>query len=926
MSQNPAPRLFLLDSFALSFRIFYAFARNPLLNSKGQDNSVVHGYLGHLLRILSSQTPSHFAIVKDMGKKNFRHDLYPEYKANRADMPEEMREQLPRLDEILAASGIPILGQEGFEADDVLAHLARKAEAAGFDVFLVTKDKDLGQIVTEHIHMFQLEKGRDVSLMGPTEVKEKFGVPPEQIRDYLALVGDSSDNVPGVPKVGPKSAVELLSAFGTLDAIYANLDQIPRKAIQETLRNNKEKAYLSRELVTLQSTHDFGIALEDLHFRGLRRKDLKEILVANELRSLLRSVDEIPDVAGAPAPVMTEANALLDAPTYTLISTKEDLQALQVKCSSANIIALDTETDSLVGWRANLVGVCIACDEQEGFYLPLGHIQEGSGDLFGASTSVLQTGNLPREHVISLLNHLCSDPNRTLVFHNAKYDIQVLRHAGVQIQSKVVDSMLGAWLLDPDQNTFGLDEQVRKRLGHTMIPIESLIGKGKAQRSFATTAIADASPYGAEDAVFTLRLWLSLEPKLREAGLLDVLHNQEIPLLDSLMEMEQNGIRLELSELEQIRKDLSSRLAQLELDIIRHAGGSAFNINSPKQLGTILFEKIGLPTIRKTSTGYSTDAATLEELRGIHPIVESVLHYREIGKLLNTYVEVLPTLVDPATCRIHTSYLQTGTATGRLSSRDPNLQNIPIRTPEGKRIRAAFIARNDDWVLLSADYSQIELRMLAHLSGDPQLCEAYQQGHDIHAMTAATIFGVESTEVTSDMRRQAKVVNFGVLYGMTAFRLARDLGIERSAAKSFIDGYFGRYSTVKDWVDATVQNAREQGFVSTIAGRRRVIPGIASSDHTERQMAERMAVNSPVQGSAADLLKIAMIRIQNRIQKEHWELKLLLQVHDELVLECPKAILAEASAMVKAEMEGAFALRVPLVAEVGSGRSWLDAH
>lgn len=936
MDQNQASRLFLIDSFALAFRIFYAFSRNPLLNSKGQDNSLVHGYWSNVLRILSSQKPTHFAVVRDMGRKTFRHDLYPDYKANRSDMPEEMKEQLPRLEEILQASGLPILGKEGYEADDLMAYLAVKAAHAGFDVYMVTKDKDMGQIVSDHIRMFHLEKGNEASIQGPKEILEKFGVPPEKMRDYLALVGDSSDNVPGVPKVGPKTAVELLQAYHDLDGVYANLDKITRKALHTNLAENREKAYLSRELVTLQTNHEFGITLDELRFHGVARTELKALFQEHELQMLSRQVNSVPDRAGTPSNSEnaegTSSEPSQPLPIYECIDTDSKLSQLQIELEEVNFVSLDTETDSIVGWKANLVGVCLSIDESKGYYIPVGHceLQEAAPmDLFGAGNPVVKKllpGQVSAKALRAFLLHLCAKPHCKILFHNAKYDLQVLSKFGVEIRGAILDSMLGVWLLDPGQPSFGLDDQVRRRLGHTMIPIDSLIGKGKTQISFAEVPLAKACEYGAEDAVFTLRLWNKIEPELRSQGLLRVLEEQEIPLVHCLVEMERQGICIDSKELEVIRKDLSARLAQCEMEIVQIAGGEAFNINSPKQLGAVLFEKLGLPTIKKTSTGYSTDAATLEELRGIHPIIDSVITYRELAKLLNTYVDVLPSLVDASTGRLHTSFVQTGTATGRLSSRDPNLQNIPIRTVEGKRIRKAFVARSPEYVLLSADYSQIELRMLAHLSGDPMLCKAYNEGEDIHASTAMAIFGVGREQVTKEMRRQAKVVNFGVLYGMTAFRLARDLGIERSAAKTFIDGYFGLYSTVKDWVDGIVQNARIEGAVHTITGRRRVIPGIGSGDHTERQMAERMAVNSPVQGSAADLIKMAMIRLHKRIQQEQLPLRILLQVHDELVLECPKTFAEEAAQIVKQEMEGAFVLRVPLVAEVGMGADWLVAH
>lgn len=903
--------LYLLDSFALAFRMFYAFSRNPLVNSQGLDVSLVHGYMGNVFRILATQRPSHFAVIKDTGHKNFRHELYPDYKANRGEMPEEMQVQLPMLEEILSLSGLPVIGREGYEADDVMASLAKKAEQEGFDVFLVTKDKDMAQILSDHVRMFQLEKGTLASVMGPEEAEAKYGVPPRQMRDYLALVGDSSDNVPGVPKVGPKTAVELLRTHDNLDQIYKHLGQIRRKSLFTNLSENRDKAFLSRELVTLQSSCDFGVELDSLRFQGVNQEALKQQLVEWDLRSLVRLMQDVPDRQGGAVPVDCEASSVNEDPGFQseCIQNEEALNQLALECQKADCIALDTETDHLIGWKANLVGVCLSLQDGLGYYIPVRHEQ---GE------------NLPVETVRRFLTELCSRSELELVFHHAKYDLQVLAREGIEVKAKVRDTMLASWLLDPGQPSFGLDAQVHQRLHHEMIPIQSLIGRGKNQISFAQVSVEQAFAYGAEDAVYTRRLWKLMQPELEQKQMAQVLEQQEIPLMHCLRVMEEQGICLNTQELGDIRHDLSRRIHQLEKEVLERAG-KPFNLNSPKQLGTILFEDLKLPVVKKTSTGYSTDASVLHELRSIHPIVSCLIEYREINKLLNTYVEVLPQLVEPSTGRIHTSFMQTGTATGRLSSRDPNLQNIPVRTAEGKRVRAAFRSRQSDWVLLSADYSQIELRILAHLSEDAQLIETYRQGLDIHARTAAALIS-HGEEMTADMRRQAKAVNFGVLYGMTAFRLARDLEIPRSTAKEFIDGYFGLYSRVKEWIDETVRETRERGYALTITGRRRYLPQMSSSDRTERMMAERMAINSPVQGSAADLIKQAMIQIHQGIQKQKLPLSMLLQVHDELVLECPRSEADALAAWVQEQMEQVMELRVPLVAEVGLGETWLQAH
>lgn len=920
MHNSSAPaKLFLIDSYALAFRMFYAYAKNPLINSAGQHVSLVHGYWGTVLRVLAVHKPEYFAIVRDMGAPTFRHQLYPEYKANRGPMPEDMAAQLPMLQEFLDASGLPVLGLEGYEADDVMASVAKMAAAQGVEVYLVTKDKDMAQIVTPQIRLFQIEKGADGVIVGPAEVLEKFGVAPEKMRDYLALIGDASDNVPGVPKVGPKTAVQLLNDFGSLDGIYSHLSSIPRKSLLENLLKGRESAFLSRELVTLQSQRDFGYTLDELEFRGLRREDMRHAMAAAEVKSLSRLLEQVADKAGWNAETQNvNADGGADqpvspAPDYVLVDNKESFAAMVADLAARPLWALDTETNGLDSLSCELVGLCISADAFKGYYIPVAHTD---GD------------NLPGEFWMPWLREVFGDAEKQWVFHNAKFDLHVLeRYVGLPC-GKWNDSLIAAWLLMPGAGNYGLDEQVRRRLGHDMIPIESLIGRGKAQKTFADVPIAEAYVYGAEDAVFTFRLWMVLAAELDAKGLRNVFDELEMPLLPSLLAMERNGIALDSAALAQLGSESLARLGELEKTI--HAlAGKEFNISSPKQLGQVLFEDLGLPIVKKTASGPSTDAVVLEELSRLespHPIVAALVEYRELLKLQNTYVDVLPQLVSPRSGRIHTSFQPWGTATGRLSSRDPNLQNIPVRTGLGKRIRAAFVPSDKDHVLLSVDYSQIELRMLAHLSGDEALIAAYGEGQDIHSSTASALYHVPMADVDADMRRSAKAVNFGVLYGMTAFRLARDLGISRTDAKAFIDGYFGLYRRVGEFVEKTVAAARDTGYVETLAGRRRYIPGIDSTDHTERQMAERMAVNTPVQGSAADLIKMAMIRIHDRIAKEQLPLRMLLQVHDELVFECEAGRADEFAAMVRSEMENALSLRVPLVAEAGKGINWLMAH
>ena len=934
----PEKTLLLLDSYALAFRMFYAYSQNPLKNSQGEEVSMMHGYWGAVLRILAKHKPTHFAIARDVAHtKTFRHELYPDYKANRGPMPEEMAAQMPLLGESLEASGIPLLSEPGYEADDVMASTAMAAVEAGFDhVVILSKDKDMSQIVTDKIHLFHLTKGADGIDFGPEQVLEKYGLPPEKIRDYLALMGDASDNVPGVPKVGPKTAIQLLNDFGDMDNLYANLDKVTKKGLHDNLENNREKAFLSRELVTLQTKRAFSGNLDTLEYNGLHVDTLAQMFKDHEINSLLRLLEGIPSKTGfvresdgtessdsANGDAVVSADFPVDVPpTYICVDTDEIFEQMKAEFAAASTVGIDTETDGLDPMQCNLVGLCLSADPAKGYYIPLGHSDE-----IGFPLPTGPKGNYDLNKVKAWFSEFIQSP-RELVFHNAKFDLHVLARTFKIPQSAIdnanlIDTLIAAWMLSPGQSGLGLDNQVMQRLQHEMIPIENLIGRGKNQITFNRVNIKDATEYGAEDAVYTLRLWEPLKKELEKLDYVKYFFEQEMPLLKVLFQMESVGVAIDVPALKTLEQELQRRIENLEKEICDMAGFE-FNIGSPKQLGEVLFDTLGLPEIKKRST----DAVVLEELsfKAPHPIVFAVIEYRELKKMQSTYITVLPTLVNPDTKRIHTSFIQWGTATGRLSSRDPNLQNIPVRSDLGKKIRASFVPQSKDNVILAVDYSQIELRMLAHLSGDEALIESYKEGIDIHARTAAAIYGVKLDEVNSDMRRDAKVVNFGVLYGMTAFRLSRDLKIPMSQAKDFITGYFDMYQGVQQYIEDIKAAAHRDGYVETLSGRRRYIAGIDSSDRMESQMAERMAVNTPVQGSAADLIKIAMIRIQKRINEENLPLKMMLQVHDELVFECPRDQVEPMSQMVKAEMEGAMQLKVPLVASVGFGENWLEAH
>lgn len=949
----PEKTLLLLDSYALAFRMFYAYSQNPLKNSQGEEVSMMHGYWGAVLRILAQHKPTHFAIARDVAHtKTFRHELYPDYKANRGPMPEEMAAQMPLLGESLEASGIPLLSEPGYEADDVMASTAMAAVEAGFDhVVILSKDKDMSQIVSDKIHLFHLTKGADGIDFGPEQVLEKYGLPPEKIRDYLALMGDASDNVPGVPKVGPKTAIQLLNDYGDMDNLYANLDKITKKGLHENLANNREKAFLSRELVTLQTKRAFSGNLDALEYNGLHVDTLAQMFKDHEINSLLRLLEKVPSKSGfvregsdgvegvdnsTDAEVERADFAVDVPPPYICIDTDEIFEQMKAEFAASSLIGVDTETDGLDPMQCNLVGLCLAAADSEGnvakgYYIPLGHSDE-----IGFPLPTGPKGNFDLNKVKAWFCEFFADTTpaaganipRAFVFHNAKFDLHVLARAfkipqSVIDNANLIDTLIAAWMLSPGQSGLGLDNQVMQRLQHEMIPIENLIGRGKNQITFNRAPIKEATEYGAEDAVYTLRLWKPLKQELEKLDYVKYFFEQEMPLLKVLYQMESVGVAIDVPALKTLEQELARRIENLEKEICDMAGVE-FNIGSPKQLGDVLFDTLGLPEIKKRST----DAVVLEELsyKAPHPIVFAVIEYRELKKMQSTYISVLPTLVNPETKRIHTSFIQWGTATGRLSSRDPNLQNIPVRSDLGKKIRAAFVPQNKDNVILAVDYSQIELRMLAHLSGDEALIESYKEGIDIHARTAAAIYGVDLDAVTSDMRRDAKVVNFGVLYGMTAFRLSRDLKIPMSQAKDFITGYFDMYQGVQQYIEDIKAAAHRDGYVETLSGRRRYIAGIDSSDRMESQMAERMAVNTPVQGSAADLIKIAMIRIQKRINAEDLPLRMMLQVHDELVFECPRDQVEAMAQMVKSEMEGAMQLKVPLVASVGFGENWLVAH
>ncbi|MEO6095152.1 MAG: DNA polymerase I [Fibrobacteria bacterium] len=970
--------LYLIDVSALAFRSFYAFINNPLKKGE-QETSAIFGFASHTLRLIKECEPTHIAFVKDLPKKTFRHALYKEYKAHRKPMPDSLQSQLPLIDKFVDTVGLRTVCLEGYEADDVMGTLACQARDRGMKVYIVTRDKDMMQLVDDNIFLFDLGKARlDSLVVGAKEVKEKMGVDPAHIIDYLSLLGDASDNVPGVAKIGPKTAVELIDTYGSLDRIYQFVDNIPKKGTRENLKADRENAFLSRQLVTLDCKLELPLGIDDLRYAGIAAEATSAFLAEWEFKSLLKLVpgssttsvaaarlkvvnspagsaaDADPNVgdaallaasgtasAGELADAIAESSAAHANPgpplRYELIDTPESLEALAERLRQAPVLAVDSETTDLDTKVAELVGVCLSVESHAGYYIPVGH-KEGR--------------NLPLEAVRKALKPILDDPSRRLVFHNAKYDLPVLaRHGllpeGLGRPGKLVDTMVAAYLSNPGERQLSLDDLSQRHFGHVMIPIEDLIGMGgkggkggkdgeggkggkggrgsaNKQKNFSETSIADACRYGAEDADITFRLWEIYEKDLKEKDLLDLFFEMEMALVPVLLAMEGKGVGLDVDALKVLSGRLTLEIAELEKDI-QGLAGEEFNIGSPTQLQVILFEKLGLKPGKKTKTGYSTDADVLSKLEGEHDIIAKLLDHRESTKLLNTYIEALPTMVHPLTGRVHTSYSQVIAATGRLSSINPNLQNIPIRTESGRLIRKCFIP-SPGRLLLCADYSQIELRLLAHLSGDPALRDAYRQGLDIHTRTAASLYKVPEDKVTSDMRRSAKVVNFGVLYGMGSGRLAAQLKIPRSEAAAFIENYFATFAQVDAYITGTVDKGRSLGYVQTLAGRRRYLPDLLSDNRMMKENAERIAANTPIQGSAADLIKIAMIRIQQELDTGSLKCDMLLQVHDELVFEVDPSDLQAATAMIKREMEGAMELDVPLVVEFGSGGNWLAAH
>jgi DNA polymerase-1 len=891
--------LYLVDGSGFIFRAFHG-VRTPMSAVDGTPTNAVYGFMQLLMNLLRDRDPAHVAVVFDPPGGSFRTRIYPEYKANRLEPPPELRPQFGLCREATRALGLPAIEQPDFEADDVIGTLARRWTATGRDCVIVTADKDLMQLVDERIRLWD---GKERETRRP-EVLERFGVAPEQVVDVLGLAGDASDNIPGIPGIGEKTAALLIAEHGTIEALLAIAYTLKGKR-GENLVRHAALARISRELATIRCDVDLDVDLETLEHRPPDPKALGEFLARLNFRRFARDLglDQAKAATG------------IDRSVYRCVTDLETLDAVLARIRAAGRLALDLETTGLDTLTCSVVGFSLAWAEGQAVYVPVAH------DYPGAPIQ------LDKAVVAERLRPMVEDADFPKFGQNVKFESQVLRQdLGIEYRGVRGDSMLAAYLLDSGRRMFNLDALSSEYLGHTMLGFQEVAGAGGGGNDarFARVDVATATQYAGEDADVALRLCALFAPRVEADGMTDLYQNIEIPLSAVLARMEQHGIRLDAFMLRTQSQRFAERIAGLEQRIYALAGVE-FTLGSPKQLGEVLFEKLGLPTGKKTKTGYSTDEDVLQTLAPLSDVPRLVLEWRHLSKLRSTYLDKLPSLIHPHTGRLHTSFRQTVAATGRLSSSEPNLQNIPIRTDEGREIRRAFVA-DTGWKLISADYSQIELRILAHFSNDSGLMKAFAEDADVHARTAAEVFQVDEGAVTGDQRRQAKAINFGLMYGMGAFRLANDLGIDQKTAKRIIDRYFETYPGVRRYFEETVTQARAEGLVRTHWGRVRHLPDLASSNTTLRQAAERVAVNTPIQGTAADLLKVAMIRLDARLMVERMRTRVLLTVHDELVLEAPEDEVEQASRLVRAEMEGAAQLRVPLKVEVGVGENWAEIH
>jgi DNA polymerase-1 len=901
--------LYLIDGTAQIFRAFYAV--QSLSKKDGTPTNAIFGFIKMLLKLIQNESPQYLGVCFDPPGPTFRHEMYEQYKAHRQPTPEELIQQIEPIKEFVRLMKIPICEVSGYEADDALATLAKKAERQGMKVVIVSPDKDLLQLVTENVWTMSERMGHK-KIYTPEAVQEKYGVTPVQIRDFLGLVSDSSDNIPGIKGIGPKTASKLLAEFGSLEALLEHPEAVKSKKQQERLREDKAIALQSKELATVRTDVPVELNIDELQLSTPDYENLRAYFHDFEFYSLIRDVIPTENL-GYPLAAQEDAASQPQEKQYETVLTEDQLDAVLEELRQSGGFAVDTETTSQHPMQAELVGISLSTKPHTGYYIPIGHRYIGSPK------------QLPLETVIDRLKPILEDETLPKYGQNIKYDIIILAHYGIQIKGVTFDSMLASYVLNPSKRSHGMDNLAEEYLSYRTIKFEEVCGKGAKQTTIDMVPVDTVTKYASEDADVTLLLTNILKPQLEEHNLRELYEKVELPLIDVLATIEQHGVKVDVGMLENISAELAGRLKGIQQEIYELAG-QEFNINSPKQLGPILFEKHQMPGAKKTKTGYSTNVDVLTDLaRAGFDLPARVLDYRQLSKLKSTYSDALPKQILAKTGRIHTSFNQTVAATGRLSSSDPNLQNIPVRTEEGRRIRQAFIPE-EGCLLLSADYSQIELRIMAHVTGDPELRKAYQHNEDIHTKTATQIFGLSAADITPNMRREAKTINFSVIYGISAFSLAKDLNIPRKEAQRYIDEYFTLYKGVKEFMEITIKQAKRTGYVTTLLNRIRYIPELKSKNNNIRNFGERTAVNTPIQGTAADMIKLAMIAIHKRLISDYPDVKMIMQVHDELVFEVPESRADDVKQLVVTEMESVLDLDVPIKVDAHYGKNWDEAH
>lgn len=884
-------RLFIIDGNSYIYRAFYAV--RGLSTSSGLPTNAVFGFANMLLKVIKEKTPDYFAVAFDPKGPTRRHSEFADYKAHRPPMPRDLVPQIPYIHRLVQAFRIPVFVIEGQEADDVIATIATQARGMGMEVTIVTGDKDILQLVGPGITVYDTLKEKTY---GPKEVEERFGVPPEQMVEIIGLMGDQTDNIPGVPGIGEKTAQALIKQYGTIENVLAHAAEISKPRLRQSLLEFSSLARQSRELALLHKDVPIDLNFDSLRLKQPDNAELLSLFRELEFTSLLKIVAPEPSAAGE----------------YRTVLKEEEFRDLVRLLEASAEFSLDTETTSIDPMRAELVGISVAIEPHRAWYIPIGHSYPDA------------PSQLDQEMVLSGLKPVLENPGIRKIGQNMKYDLLVLRRYGIRIAGAYFDTMIASYVLNPNKPSHSLDALALEYLNYKVTTFSDVTGTGKKQISFAAVDIETATRYSGEDADIALRLKRELELRLRDHGLERLFYDMEMPLMEVLVEIEQTGVKIDAVFLATVGKRLEAEIEKAA-QIIYELAGQEFNINSPKQLGEILFGKLGLSPTKRTKTGFSTNVEVLEELSRIHPLPAEILNYRTLVKLKSTYVDALPAMINPNTGRLHTTFNQAVTATGRLSSSEPNLQNIPIRTEAGREIRKAFIAEQGSRII-SADYSQIELRILAHLSKDPGLVRTFQEDEDVHTRTASEIFGLPEDEITPEMRRKAKAVNFGIIYGISAFGLAQNIGVSNTEAKRYIESYFSRYPKVREFIDRTIEEAKTRGYVTTLFGRRRFIPELSSNVASVRSFGERTAVNTPIQGTAADIIKLAMIRIHRRLKEEALKTKMILQVHDELVFEAPEEEIERAKVIIKEGMEGVAELSVPIRVDIGVGMNWDEAH